>query len=130
MKAIQLDHIERYGDIGPNFLVGGDGLIFEGRGVNVVPAMVKGFNTKIIAILFIGTYSSNDMPNDKQIENVKTVLKALVAKGVLQPDYTLQGLCQLITYNVAPGKHIMDIMYKFDHWLSTNSETCLRNYNR
>lgn len=121
-----MDHIERYGDIGPNFLVGGNGLIFEGCGVNIVPSMVRGFNTKIIAIMFIGTYSANDMPNDEQIENVKVILNALVAKGVLHRDYTLQGVCQLITYNVTPGKHIMDILYKFDHWLSTNSETCLR----
>lgn len=123
-----MDHIERYGDIGPNYIVGGNGLIFEGRGANVVPAMVRGFNSKIIGIMFLGNYASKDMPNDEQIENLKTLLNVLVKKGVLDPDYTLQGFCQIITYNVSPGQNIMDILFKFDKWIKTNAETCLRNY--
>lgn len=123
-----MDHIERYGDIGPNYLVGGNGLIFEGRGANLEPAMVRGFNSKIVGIMFLGNYAEDDMPNDEQIENIKSLLNALVAKDVLHSDYTLQGLCQLITYNVSPGKHLMDVLYKFGHWLPTNAETCLRNF--
>lgn len=125
MKAIQMDHIERYGDIGPNYLVGGKGLIFEGRGANVVPAMVRGFNSKIIGIMFLGNYAENDIPTNEHIENLKIVLKTLVAKGVLHPEYTLQGYCQIFTYTISPGKHIMDILHKFDHFLSTNEKTCL-----
>lgn len=128
MKAIQRDHIERYGDIGPNYLVGGNnGLIFEGSVANVVPSMVRGFNSKIIAIMFLGNYAEDDMPKDNQIEHLQILLNTLVEKGVLHPDYTLQGYCQIITHNVTPGKHIMDVLHKFDHWLPTNAETCIRD---
>lgn len=125
-----MDHIERFGDIAANYIVGGNGLIFEGRGANVVSTLVRGYNSKIIGITFLGNYAKDDMPNNEQIENVKNLLKVLVAKGVLHTDYTLQGFCQIITYNVSPGRHIMDVLYKFDHWLSTNNETCLRNFKR
>ena len=41
------------------FQVGGDGLIYEGRGWNKTGTHTIGFNDRSIGISFIGTYISN-----------------------------------------------------------------------
>ena len=43
-------------DIGYNFLVGGDGKIYEGRGWDRVGAQVENWNSKSVGISFIGSF--------------------------------------------------------------------------
>lgn len=41
-----------------SFVVGGDGLVFEGRGWGVVGAHTKGHNHDTLGIAFMGNYTS------------------------------------------------------------------------
>ncbi|CAG2175552.1 unnamed protein product, partial [Oppiella nova] len=45
-------------DIGFNYLLGGDGRIYEGRGWYAVGAHTLGMNDKLVAIALIGNYES------------------------------------------------------------------------
>lgn len=125
--AIQREHLQRrWDDIGPNFLVSGKGLVFEGRGANVLGESVKSWNSKIISITFIGDYRSDNV-DQEQIVHVKVLLDMLVQKDVLVPDYELYGSCQLNTYTITPGPNIMDSLHVFSHWNSANATKCLRH---
>ncbi|KAM4627099.1 peptidoglycan recognition protein 5 isoform 1-T1 [Polymixia lowei] len=60
----QLIHIQKmhmkerdFDDIGYNFLVGGDGTVFEGRGWGVIGAHTKGNNHDSLGIAFMGNFN-------------------------------------------------------------------------
>ncbi|XP_068621744.1 uncharacterized protein [Battus philenor] len=125
MLEIQRDHLQRgMDDIGPNFLVGGNGLVFEGRGANVFGAMVRSWNVKSITIMFMGNYQT-DVPVRAQFEHVNALLKVLVDEHVLTPDYTLYAQCQLQPETVSPGRLVVHEMNHFAHWNSFNLRGCL-----
>lgn len=122
---IQADHIQRsWDDIGPNFLVGGNGLVFEGRGANVVGVMVKTWNLRSISIMFLGDYMTA-VPIKAQFDHVKVLLKELVAKQILRPDYTLYGHCQVQGAIKPPGINLLRQLSNFEHWNSTNANACI-----
>jgi len=56
VRDIQKMHmdLEHLDDIAYNFLVGGDGQTYEGRGWDLIGAFARGFNNKSLGIAFIG----------------------------------------------------------------------------
>ncbi|XP_050361039.1 peptidoglycan-recognition protein SC2-like isoform X2 [Nymphalis io] len=125
MLVIQQDHLRRgYYDIGPNFLVTGNGYVFEGRGANVFGAMVTSFNRISISIMFVGNYV-DDVPDLAQFNHTNILLETLVRIGVLQPNYTVYGQCQVNPQTVSPGPKIMNKMHHFPHWVPENTSGCL-----
>jgi N-acetylmuramoyl-L-alanine amidase len=56
VREIQKMHMDqqRYEDIAYNFLVGGDGQTYEGRGWDLQGAFARGVNNKSLGIAFIG----------------------------------------------------------------------------
>ncbi|KAI8431059.1 hypothetical protein MSG28_001121 [Choristoneura fumiferana] len=125
MMETQRDNLGRgFKDIVPNFLVGGDGLLFEGRGANVQAAMVRSWNVKSITIMFIGDFRT-DEPNTLQFEHVNILLEQLVKKGVLEPDFVLYGQCQLAHNTIPPGPKIMDRLNELLHWDPKDKNKCL-----
>lgn len=123
---IQSDHLRRnWDDIGPNYLVSGNGLVFEGRGANVNGAMVRWWNAKSITIMFLGDYSKNKTSSE-QFEHVNILLTELVNHRVLTDDYVLMGHCQVSPFTISPGKNLMDKLDNFKHWNPVNKTYCLR----
>ncbi|KOB66282.1 Peptidoglycan recognition protein-lc [Operophtera brumata] len=117
---IQAEHLRRgWDDIGPNYLVSGNGLVFEGRGANVQGAMVRSWNIKSITIMFLGDYSKNKT-RPEQFEHVNILLTELVKHRVLSKDYVLMGHCQVSPFIITPGKNIMDKLDNFKHWNPVN----------
>lgn len=51
-----------FGDIGYNFLIGGDGNVYEGLGWNRQGEHTKGYNKRSICIAFIGTFTKVQSP--------------------------------------------------------------------
>ncbi|CAB3233606.1 unnamed protein product [Arctia plantaginis] len=123
---IQRDHLteNRWDDIGPNFLVGGNGYVFEGRGANVLGEMVKFFDYKSISIMFLGNYVY-DKPTLAMFDNLSVLFKELVNKRVLTTDYKVYGQCQVIGAIVKPGPNVMDNLHHFDHWDPKNRSSCM-----
>ncbi|KAI3353810.1 hypothetical protein L3Q82_005032 [Scortum barcoo] len=62
LVSIQREHMTERGfdDIGYNFLVGGDGTVYEGRGWGVVGAHAKSNNHDSVGIAFMGNFNSEE----------------------------------------------------------------------
>ncbi|KAM3968457.1 peptidoglycan recognition protein 3-like [Aphomia sociella] len=122
---IQQDHLRRdFGDIGPNFLLTGNGLLIEGRGANIIGAMVKSWNTRIISVMFMGDYRKDPI-TESQFDHLNVLLDILLKINVLRPDYVVYGNCQVSTQTVSPGPNIMKNMHHLTHWNSSNSNLYL-----
>ena len=69
VRNIQMFHIEtrKWSDIAYNFLVGGDGLAYEGRGWDQVGAHTYGYNIKSIGIALVGTFMK-ELPPNRQVK--------------------------------------------------------------
>jgi len=101
VKEIQTFHIEsNWSDIGYNFLVVGDGLVYIGRDWNYVGAHTYGFNNESIS--FIGTFNSI-VPPETQLHAAQNILELGVKAGKITPNYVLSGYQQTL-YPENPGR--------------------------
>lgn len=92
MRNIQLQHINSNGwtDIGYNFLVGGDGQVYEGRGWGRQGAHAPGYNNQALGISFIGTFTGG-LPTVTARHVAQQLIACGVALGHLRPTYGLIG---------------------------------------
>ncbi|XP_065341197.1 peptidoglycan-recognition protein LE-like isoform X2 [Cloeon dipterum] len=119
VRKFQMYHIESFGwaDIAYNFLVGGEGGIYEGRGWDKIGAHAKGYNTKSIGVNVIGTFV-NVLPTSRQMKSVKILMEEGVRLGKLREDYKLIGHRQ-VSVTESPGKTFFSELQKWPHWYST-----------
>lgn len=70
MRDMQDFHqLERgWNDIGYSFGIGGDGMIYTGRGFNVIGAHAPKYNDKSVGIVLVGDWRSKLTPNFKRID--------------------------------------------------------------
>ncbi|XP_011315365.1 peptidoglycan-recognition protein SD-like [Fopius arisanus] len=119
VRLIQSLHTEgnKWDDIGYNFLVGGDGNIYVGRGWNVEGVHTFNYNKKSIGVGFIGTF--NDLaPNEKQLRAAQQLLELGVKFRELTSDYKLLGQRQVIS-TISPGEQLYGIIQTWPHWSAT-----------
>ncbi|KAG7223037.1 hypothetical protein INR49_015926 [Caranx melampygus] len=104
--SIQRGHMteRRFDDIGYNFLIGGDGTVFEGRGWGVVGAHTKGQNHDSVGIAFMGNFN-NDTPSKESILAVKLLLQSGVSQDFLSREFSLFGHRDLGTTE-CPGENL------------------------
>lgn len=116
VRFIQDRHIgaENFGDIGYNFLIGGDGNVYEGRGWLKVGAFLRGQNSKSEGIAFIGDYR-HISPTKAQMEMLDALLANGTKSGHLTPDFRLHGACQLQATE-SPGVLLYAELKKHPHW--------------
>lgn len=105
-----------WSDIAYNFLVGGDGNVYEGRGWDDMGAHTRGYNTKSICIAFIGTFN-NVEPPQRQLYAAKNITKLGVEMKKLSQDYQLYGHRQLAPF-LSPGAALYNIIKTWDHWIN------------
>lgn len=100
--------------VGYNFMVGGDGRVYEGRGWDYLGAHTKGYNHWSIGISFLGTFTK-EKPEDRQLK----ACELLIAEGVrlkkIDPNYKLFGHRQL-SATESPGETLYKIIQKWPHW--------------
>lgn len=116
VRNIQDLHVKQLGwnDIGYNFLVGGDGNVYEGRGWDAEGAHTKGYNTKSIGIAFIGEFTGK-IPTQAQVDAVKQLLKVGLSEKKLAANYKLLGQNQ-VKATQSPGTKVYEIIKTWDHW--------------
>ncbi|KAF4519047.1 hypothetical protein B566_EDAN001633 [Ephemera danica] len=92
VRQIQSFHVNNrgWGDIGYNFLIGGDGTIYEGRGWGKVGAHAKGYNSISTGICFIGNYKTSPPPRHL-LQLAKDLIACGVTKKFINPNYGLRG---------------------------------------
>uniref|UniRef100_A0A182P8R2 Peptidoglycan recognition protein long class n=1 Tax=Anopheles epiroticus TaxID=199890 RepID=A0A182P8R2_9DIPT len=125
VKLIQEFHSNpdsrNFSDIAYQFLVGGDGNAYEGRGWTKQGAHTKGFNVDSICIAFIGTFIA-DPPPVAQLSAAKQLILLGMKENYLASNYSLYGHRQLAPFE-SPGKALFDIIKTWPHWsnkLGTN----------
>uniref|UniRef100_A0A3P9IF44 Peptidoglycan-recognition protein SC2-like n=1 Tax=Oryzias latipes TaxID=8090 RepID=A0A3P9IF44_ORYLA len=92
LVSIQSMHMNQRGfdDIGYNFLVGGDGTVFEGRGWGVMGAHTKGHNHDSLGIAFMGNFNSDKL-SEEGLLSVKRLLLFGVSQSYIHPKFVLCG---------------------------------------
>ncbi|KAJ8400408.1 hypothetical protein AAFF_G00397910 [Aldrovandia affinis] len=116
----QLTHIQKlhmqdrhFQDIGYNFLIGGDGMIYEGRGWGVVGAHSKGNNHDSVGIAFMGNFN-HESPSPAALSSTRLLLHCGVALGHLHPTYTLLGHRDLAKTE-CPGNTLYEALCLLTH---------------
>lgn len=97
-----------------NFLIGGDGKIYEGRGWGKMGAVAKGFNCNSLSIAFIGNFEKDNISQD-----MIDAFNVLIAEGLrlaeLSNDFKLFGHNQ-VSQTLSPGLHIREVIQNWPHW--------------
>ncbi|KAL9905871.1 peptidoglycan recognition protein LC isoform 4-T10 [Glossina fuscipes fuscipes] len=115
VRMIQTFNIEsqQNDDIVYNFLIGGDGNIYEGRGWLSKAAAVKGYNDDSITVAFIGTF--HDPPASKVLNIAKLFLTKALRSKKLTADYKIVGANQL-DESFALGTGLYKSFENWPHW--------------
>lgn len=101
-------------DIPYNFLIGGDGNIYEGRGFHFKGEIFEkesstAFENLGLIIAFIGTFQDK-RPNSKQISTFKIFLESLVDREVVSNDFKLLSGDQITNAGNADSKLLEFLM--------------------
>ncbi|KRF99234.1 uncharacterized protein Dwil_GK27829, partial [Drosophila willistoni] len=116
VRAVQSFHRDSWmwDDIGYNFLIGGDGRVYVGRGWDRQGAHTKGYNADSLGISFIGTFTKIQPPKRQQVA-CQLLIAEGVKLGVLAKDYQLYGHRQM-SATESPGELLYQIITKWPHW--------------
>ncbi|XP_055389955.1 peptidoglycan-recognition protein LE-like [Condylostylus longicornis] len=108
IRYIQVFHVEgqKWDDIGYNFLVGGDGQVYEGRGFGVVGAHAQGYNRMSVGISFVGCFMK-ELPTENSLNTCKLLIQSGVEQGYIAEDYKLVGHCQC-SPTESPGRMLYE----------------------
>lgn len=103
-----------FDDIAYNFLVGGDGFGYVGRGWDYQGAHSKGHNIKSIGIAFMGNFIDEAPPAQQTNAAIKLIEEGVKLKKIAS-DYKLFGHRQ-VTKTESPGQALYDIIQTLPHW--------------
>lgn len=120
VRHMQTDHKEGRSlwDIRYNFLVGGDGSVYEGRGWSVVGVTLPECNRNGIGICFIGAFTY-DAPPKKQIKAAEKLIALGVSKGYIRPDYKVVYASQITgdgVNGVRSSDKLDEVIRSWPHW--------------
>lgn len=116
MRMIQSFHMGSldFTDIAYNFLVGGDGQVYVGRGWHAQGQHVTGYGSVSLSIAFIGTFT-NVAPEDQQVRAAKRLMDEGVRLHKLHPDYHIYAHRQLRPTE-SPGQKLFELMRHWPRW--------------
>ncbi|CAN8009282.1 unnamed protein product, partial [Ixodes pacificus] len=77
-------------DIGYNFIIGFNGLVFEGRGWDQIGAHTVGFNDKSVSYGFVGDYSSH-VPDEVMLQAARNLTECGLQMKKISATYSLHG---------------------------------------
>ncbi|XP_068103816.1 peptidoglycan recognition protein 1-like [Hyperolius riggenbachi] len=92
VKTLQTSHMDdkNWNDIGCNFLIGGDGSKYEGRGWTTLGPHKKAYPDGYIGICFIGTFTEDD-PTLAAVTAAKDLIACGTAKGLIDSTSVLKA---------------------------------------
>lgn len=106
--------MKKWDDIGYNFLVGGDGSVYVGRGWDFQGKHSRIYNKRSICIAFIGTFFTSPPPEHSLIAAQQLIRRGVELRKIAE-DYRLYGHRQLIE-TVSPSNIVYEIIQTWDHW--------------
>ncbi|KAG5868629.1 hypothetical protein JTB14_007856 [Gonioctena quinquepunctata] len=116
IRLIQTFHIEskKWKDTAYNFLIGSDGLAYEGRGWGVIGSHTRGYNSQSMGISFIGCFLDH-LPPSAALKKTKELIAYGVSRGSIAEDYVLLAHCQCSAVE-SPGRRLFEEIQTWDHW--------------
>jgi N-acetylmuramoyl-L-alanine amidase len=102
-------------DIGYNFLIGGDGNVYEGRGWDAMSFHKR--PEGVLGISFIGNFDKREL-TDGQIGAAEELLALGVRLRKLSPFYVLIAHNQT-TDTDSPGRNVVKVIKRWPHWSPT-----------
>ncbi|XP_037936749.1 peptidoglycan-recognition protein LC isoform X3 [Teleopsis dalmanni] len=116
LKNIQAFHMDsqNWSDIGYNFLISSDGLVYEGRGWDNVGAHTKGYNFDSVGVSFIGTFNTIE-PTKKQLNAAKLLIEDGFRRKKLATNYHVYGARQFGATE-SPGNTLYNIIKSWPNW--------------
>ncbi|KAH8313149.1 hypothetical protein KR067_001172 [Drosophila pandora] len=121
MRDMQDFHqLERgWNDIGYSFGIGGDGMIYTGRGFNVIGAHAPKYNDKSVGIVLIGDWRT-ELPPKQMLDAAKNLIAFGVYKGYIDPTYKLLGHRQ-VRDTECPGGRLFEEISSWPHFTKLNT---------
>jgi len=115
VRSIQTFHMQVRGwdDIGYNFLVGGDGRVYEGRGWAGVGAHAKGWNFQSYGMAMIGDFSQH-LPTDAALKTVQQLILCGQPQNI-SIEYTLHGHRDGVCTS-CPGDKLYSLISNWPHF--------------
>ena len=109
-----------------SFLIGGDGLIYEGRGWNVQGAHTLGFNTVGYGICFLGDFSSHD-PTTPAMAAYASLVACALETGKIAVSYQMFGHRQTQPEGgtECPGDSLYSTIQSWPHWVGRGQSGAL-----
>jgi len=104
-----------FGDIGYNFLIGGDGYVYIGRNWDKNGRHTKGMNEVSIAFSLMGNFMTKE-PNKKMIETTANLIECGLKKGFIAADYQLHGHRDQVC-TACPGDKLYAIIKLWPHFV-------------
>ncbi|XP_072180857.1 peptidoglycan recognition protein 3-like [Diadema setosum] len=116
VRGIQDYHMDSNGwwDIGYNFLIGGDGNVYEGRGWDIKGAHAGSYNSYSIGISMMGTFTYTS-PSSTMMNTLYSLLDCLESNNKILSCYTLYGHRQASSTE-CPGEQLYDLIQSHAHW--------------
>ncbi|XP_069701762.1 peptidoglycan recognition protein-like isoform X2 [Periplaneta americana] len=103
-------------DIVYNFVVGGDGNVYEGRGWDVANEHAGFLQQCSIEVSVIGNFST-DVPNDETMESLQALVQLGVTLGKIDVDFRIVALNQTMETE-SPGKNLYHEISKLPQFLN------------
>ncbi|XP_017843648.2 peptidoglycan-recognition protein LC isoform X3 [Drosophila busckii] len=115
-RVIQAHHmdIQEYDQVGYNFMIGGDGCVYVGRGWDFIGAHTFKYNSNSIGIGFIGNFNKIS-PTPAQLKACQLLMAEGVRLKKLTEDYKIYGHRQLIATE-SPGDKLYNIIKTWPHF--------------
>ncbi|XP_030239791.1 peptidoglycan-recognition protein LC isoform X6 [Drosophila navojoa] len=107
-------------DIAYNFLIGGDGNVYMGRGWDTVGAHMNGYNTVSLSFAYIGSFRKQQ-PSAKQLSVTRLLLDYGVEHGKISSNYQLVGASTLApTVTEYKAELLYQSFANFTHWTTAH----------
>lgn len=116
VRGIQNYHIDNqsFGDIGYNFLIGGNGVVYEGRGWSILGVHARSYNPKSFAICMLGNFEK-EKPTAAALSSLKRMISCALKKGQISQNYILAGHKD-VGSTACPGANLYNIIKKWPHF--------------
>lgn len=101
-------------DIAYNFLIGGDGIVYQGRGWNAEGRHTAAYNANSICIAIIGTFDIVK-PTDQTLDAMHRLICEGKRLKKIANNYRLYGQCQLMN-TTSPGQQVYETIQTWKHW--------------
>ncbi|XP_017861477.1 PREDICTED: peptidoglycan-recognition protein LC isoform X2 [Drosophila arizonae] len=116
MQAYHMDSLD-WPQVGYNFMIGGDGRVYVGRGWDFVGAHTINYNRSSIGIAFIGGFDKTE-PTPLQLRACELLLEEGVRLNKLSANYQLYGHRQLLATQ-SPGDKLYSMIKTWPHFAKT-----------